>query len=209
MAFGTLLAFPGTSFVGPSNEQADKEAISTLYHKADEAYTRNDLQGVLAVYAPDWVAMDNQGHKLTLSEVSEATEKMWKPAPGVRYAWHLLTDLTSITISGDTAHVDASAQLDLVREDQGTYVHVRNIATGKDELIRTPSGWKVRRTELLTTRRLADGRPSAYAMSQLQHMRDMNAQLRGFNRSNNMSNCMYSNAMQAYDYWDREQRCSN
>lgn len=203
-ALALLLAcLPRPAFAADSGA-----AIAALYHHADVAFARNDLDGVFAAQAPDWVAVDQTGHQLSLAEARAATRHLWRQTPGTREAWRSLTDASAIQVAGDRATARGQTHIELVTVDRnGTVADVHQLSTFEDRWVRTPAGWRVERSHLLSTKRYGGGHPSAYVMGQLANMRRMNAMLRNFDSNVNFSNCMYSNGMQQYDYWDRQQRC--
>ena len=90
----------------------------------------------------------------------------------------------------------------------GNKGYVRDTDAFVETWIREKTRWRLSEARTLRHQRAAAGSPSPALMAQLDQMRTLNAQMRGFNAANNLSKCMHSNDLASLSLDEQRSRCS-
>lgn len=204
------IGFAALSFtVPPACAGEDQRAkIADAYRAIDEAVRHRDADAMVAALTPDFVQIQPGGTTRTLAELRDAAARQFHPA-NLRVYPEQDTNVRAIAISGDhaTARGTQQALVGLV-DAAGNAVAAREDATFEDRWVRTPAGWRLQRSHVLTAIRTSRTMPSPAMQQIIAQMHEQNEMLRRFGSNVSASNCYHSAGMQKYTPADREQMCS-
>ena len=157
VALCVLLAAVSASPIA-AQDTAVRAELEKLYARNNEAYMRNDLQGVMALRAPDFHSVGPDG---THRDRAGMELYMQGIMNGVRKWNELKITIDSLTLRGDTAFAQTSQYVDRMglRPDNQVH-HVQTWVQQREIWVRTSGKWLMWRVDQVRNqRRLIDGQP--------------------------------------------------
>ena len=135
--------------------QSVQKILEGRYEAVAKAIQKRDITIVAGMLTPDYVAVSPSGRKLPRSKVLQNFQ-LQANALG-RVSWPRHIDKLSVTGKAATAVVSGH----FTGYSLGKQSHkVELIATTQDTWVKTPSGWKMKTSKLVTNKVLFDGKPA-------------------------------------------------
>src|SRR6185369_7436803 len=115
--------------------------LERLYELNEKAFTRRDVDAVMALRAPDFHTVNAEGIRRDRDAMRQYTQGVIN---GVDRWIELTFHIDSLTVANDTAIAIVSQYLDRMglRPD-GKVHHVQTWVTQRETWITTPDGWKM------------------------------------------------------------------
>ncbi|PSB58273.1 nuclear transport factor 2 family protein [Chamaesiphon polymorphus] len=137
--------------------QADNNAkiqptIQTNYDRINAAFVRKDIKGATALFTPDYVNISPEGNKQNLSEFREHYNNLF-----TRFNIKLTSTKATIkTIDTNASGIDVAIE----QKTEGTVAGFNKIIinqTSRDSWLKTPQGWRLRQSKILTSQTTFNG----------------------------------------------------
>lgn len=138
---------------------ADKRAeqqIRAEYNKTIRYTKQKNVEGLLRQMTPDFLYKTKSGQVVNKQMVEMAIREQYAH---VKKVDKRTTTIKKMEIKGDTAVVTTAEEAVFTMMDvQGRPHKLRSIATTRDTWVKTPQGWKVKMTEILSEETFVDGK---------------------------------------------------
>jgi hypothetical protein len=127
-------------------------AIQTNYDRINAAFIRKDIKGATALFTPDYVSINPEGKKQTLSEFREQYDTLFK-----RFNIKLTSNKATIkNIDVNAGGIDVAID----QKTEGTVAGFNKLVidqTSRDSWLKTPQGWRLKQSKILTSKTTFNG----------------------------------------------------
>ncbi len=126
--------------------------IQTNYNQINAAFTSKDIKRATAYFTADYININSKGEKQNLQEFRTHYDNLFN-----RFKIELTSNkakIKNITIDADGIDVD------IEQRTEGTIAKINKIAieqTSKDRWMKTPQGWRLKQSKILTDRTTFNG----------------------------------------------------
>ena len=136
---------------------AVRKAISARYAASDAALRKKDAKALLAMITPDFTVKTAAGQTLTAKQLPALLQQEFAAIKEVKNTrWSIL----EFGVKGNVATVKMTQTLSGVFTGQDQKTHtLSSTNVSVDTWVRTPSGWKLRKSVELSEKTLVDGKP--------------------------------------------------
>jgi ketosteroid isomerase-like protein len=142
--------------IAPAHADANSKIqpqIQTNYNQINAAFVRRDIQGATALFTPDYVSINPEGEKQTLAEFREHYSNLF-----ARFNIKLTSNKATIkTIAVNSSGLDVAIE----QKTEGTIAGFNKIIinqTSRDSWLKTPQGWRLKQTKILTSQTTFNGK---------------------------------------------------
>ncbi len=157
LTLGMLLSFAPSILRADATADA-KTAIQSAYAKQTAAINKKDVQGVVAVYSPDYLAIGTNGRKnRTLAETKQQLAMLFTKGQNIKAT----QTIQKITVKGNQATVLVKEHAEFSLPDLQQKLH-RLISNSNAEDIWVKSGksnWLKKQSKTLSNKGTVDGIP--------------------------------------------------
>ncbi len=126
--------------------------IQTNYNQINAAFIRKDIKGATALFTQDYVSINPEGGKQTLTEFREHYNSLF-----TRFNIKLTSNKATIkTIDTNTGGIDVAIE----QKTEGTIAGFNKIVidqTSRDLWLKTPQGWRLKQSKILTSQTTFNG----------------------------------------------------
>jgi ketosteroid isomerase-like protein len=126
--------------------------IQTNYNQINAAFVRKDIKGATALFTPDYVSINPEGEKKTLAEFREHYNNLF-----TRFNIKLTSNKATIkNIDVNPSGIDVAIE----QKTEGTVAGTNKIVidqTSKDSWLKTPQGWRLKQSKILTSQTTFNG----------------------------------------------------
>jgi hypothetical protein len=126
--------------------------IQTNYDRINAAFIRKDIKGATALFTQDYVSINPEGGKKTLTEFREHYNNLF-----TRFNIKLTSNKATIkTIDTNTGSIDVAIE----QKTEGTIAGFNKIVidqTSRDLWLKTPQGWRLKQSKILTSQTTFNG----------------------------------------------------
>jgi SnoaL-like domain len=126
--------------------------IQTNYDRINAAFVRKDIQGATALFTPDYVSINPEGEKQNLSEFREHYSNLF-----TRFNIKLTSNKATIkNIDVNASGIDVAIE----QKTEGTVAGFNKIIinqTSRDSWLKTPQGWRLKQSKILTSQTTFNG----------------------------------------------------
>lgn len=126
--------------------------IQTNYNRINAAFIRKDIKGATALFTQDYVIINPEGEKQTLTEFREHYNNLF-----TRFNIKLTSNKATIkTIDTSTGGIDVAIE----QKTEGTIAGFNKIVidqTSRDLWLKTPQGWRLKQSKILTSQTTFNG----------------------------------------------------
>ena len=126
--------------------------IQTNYNQINAAFVRKDIKGATALFTPDYVSINPEGEKQTLAEFREHYNNLF-----TRFNIKLTSNKATIkNIDVNASGIDVAIE----QKTEGTVAGSNKIIinqTSKDSWLKTPQGWRLKQSKILTSQTTFNG----------------------------------------------------
>ena len=126
--------------------------IQTNYNQINAAFVRRDIKGATAFFTPDYVNTDPDGKKQTLAEFREHYNNLF-----TRFNIKLTSNKATIkNIDVNPIGIDVAIE----QKTEGTVAGFNKIIinqTSRDSWLKTPQGWRLKESKILTSKTTFNG----------------------------------------------------
>jgi hypothetical protein len=152
-----LTALISVTIVAVTPAQADINAkvqpiIQTNYNQINAAFIRKDIKGATALFTTDYISINPEGGKQTLTEFREHYNNLF-----TRFNIQLTSNKATIkTIDTNTGGLDVAIE----QKTEGTIAGFNKIVinqTSRDSWLKTPQGWRLKQSKILTSQTTFNG----------------------------------------------------
>jgi ketosteroid isomerase-like protein len=134
------------------NNSKIQPTIQTNYDRINAAFVRKDIQGATALFTPDYVSISPKGEKQTLAEFREHYNNLF-----TRFNIKLTSNKATIkTIDSSGSGIDVAIE----QKTEGTVAGFNKIVinqTSRDSWMKTPQGWRLKQSKILTSQTTFNG----------------------------------------------------
>ncbi len=127
--------------------------IQTNYNQINAAFVRKDIKGATALFTPDYVSINPEGEKQTLSEFREHYNNLF-----TRFNIKLTANKATIkTIDVSANSLDVAIE----QKTEGTIAGFNKLVidqTSRDSWLKTPQGWRLKQSKILTSQTTFNGK---------------------------------------------------
>ena len=151
------IALISVAIVAIAPAQADinsnvQPIIQTNYNRINAAFIRKDIKGATALFTRDYVIINPEGEKQTLTEFREHYNNLF-----TRFNIKLTSNKATIkTIDTSTGGIDVAIE----QKTEGTIAGFNKIVidqTSRDLWLKTPQGWRLKQSKILTSQTTFNG----------------------------------------------------
>jgi ketosteroid isomerase-like protein len=139
--------------VQAENNATIQPAIQTSYNKINAAFVRKDIQGATALFTSDYVSISPEGNKQTLTEFREHYHNLFN-----RFNIKLTSNKATIkNIDVNASGIDVAIE----QKTEGTIAGANKIVidqTSRDSWLKTPQGWRLKQSKILTSQTTFNGK---------------------------------------------------
>lgn len=139
--------------VRAENNATIQPAIQTNYNKINAAFVRKDIKGATALFTPDYVSISPEGDKKTLTEFREHYNNLFN-----RFNIKLTSNKATIkNIDVNASGIDVAIE----QKTEGTIAGSNKIVidqTSRDSWLKTPQGWRLKQSKILTSQTTFNGK---------------------------------------------------
>jgi SnoaL-like domain len=127
--------------------------IQTNYNQINAAFIRKDIKGATALFTPDYVSINPEGEKQTLAEFRDHYNNLF-----TRFNIKLTSNkatIKNIDIKGSGLDVA------IEQKTEGTIAGFNKIVinqTSRDSWLKTPQGWRLKQSKILTSQTTFNGK---------------------------------------------------
>lgn len=135
-----------------------RKAIQACYDKTDAATARKDINGTTSFFTADYVYVDNMGQNFDAARLRKQILAGYKGIASIQPK----STIKTLTLKGNsaTANLHEVAHLLVVDpHDPSKTIRVDLDVTAQDLWIKTPNGWRVKKSKVMTYKQLIDGKP--------------------------------------------------
>lgn len=129
-----------------------KPAIQTNYDRINAAFIRKDIKEATALFTPDYVSIDPEGKKQNLAEFREHYNTLFK-----RFNIKLTSNKATIkNIDPIAGGIDVAIE----QKTEGTIAGFNKLEiaqTSRDSWLKTPQGWRLKQSKILTSQTTFNG----------------------------------------------------
>ena len=126
--------------------------IQTNYNQINAAFIRKDIKGATALFTTDYISINPEGEQQTLTEFREHYNNLF-----TRFNIQLTSNKATIkTIDTNTGGLDVAIE----QKTEGTIAGFNKIVinqTSRDSWLKTPQGWRLKRSKILTSQTTFNG----------------------------------------------------
>jgi hypothetical protein len=126
--------------------------IQTNYNQINAAFVRHDITGATALFTPDYVSINPEGAKQNLAEFREHYNNLF-----TRFNIKLTSNKATIkNIDVNARGVDVAIE----QKTEGTVAGFNKIIinqTSRDSWLKTPQGWRLKESKILTSKTTFNG----------------------------------------------------
>jgi Domain of unknown function (DUF4440) len=127
--------------------------IQTNYNSINAAFIRKDIKGATVYFAPDYVNINQKGEKLTLEEFRTHYDNLFS-----RFNIKLTSNKATIkNIAVNADGIDVSID----QRTEGTIAGFNKIVisqTSSDRWMKTPQGWRLKQSKIITNQTTFNGK---------------------------------------------------
>ncbi len=127
--------------------------IQTNYNQINAAFVRKDIKGATAYFTPDYVSINSKGEKQTLEEFRTHYDNLFN-----RFSIKLTSNKATIkNIIVKPEGIDVAIE----QRTEGTIAGINKIIidqTSSDIWMKTPQGWRLKQSKILTSKTTFNGR---------------------------------------------------
>ena len=135
------------------NNSKIQPLIQTNYNQINAAFVRKDIKGATALFTPDYVSINPEGEKQTLSEFRDHYNNLF-----TRFNIKLTSNQATIkNINVNTSGLDVAIE----QKTEGTIAGFNKIIinqTSRDLWLKTPQGWRLKQSKILTSQTTFNGK---------------------------------------------------
>jgi ketosteroid isomerase-like protein len=142
---------------GAMTEDTVRQELQAAYARVGEAYRAKDAAALMQMVAPGFTQRMPDGQVIGAAEAQAALGEWFATTDAVtRYA----VRIGAVAVTGDEARADIAEDVTTTFADPGGASHERvQSNTAAATWVRTPDGWRIRRTEYQTAKLTEDGQP--------------------------------------------------
>jgi hypothetical protein len=153
----TLTALISVAILAVTPAQADinsnvQPIIQTNYDRINAAFIRKDIKGATALFTTDYITINPEGGQQTLTEFREHYNNLF-----TRFNIQLTSNKATIkTIDSNADGLDVAIE----QKTEGTIAGFNKIVinqTSRDSWLKTPQGWRLKRSKILTSQTTFNG----------------------------------------------------
>jgi ketosteroid isomerase-like protein len=151
----TMLASVAIVTIQPTHAENNvkiKAIVQTNYNLINAAFVRKDIKGATALFTPDYVSINPEGQKQTLEEFRSYYDNLLN-----KFNIKLTSNKTVIKdIVVNSTGVDVAIE----QSTEGTIAGSNKIAidqTSRNLWIKTPQGWRLKQSKILTNQTTFNG----------------------------------------------------
>jgi hypothetical protein len=126
--------------------------IQTSYNQINAAFVRRDIKGATAFFTTDYVSINPEGEKQNLTEFREHYNNLF-----TRFNIKLTSNKATIkNIDVNASGVDVAIE----QKTEGTVAGFNKIIinqTSRDSWLKTPQGWRLKESKILTSKTTFNG----------------------------------------------------
>ena len=126
--------------------------IQTNYNQINAAFVRRDIKGATALFTPDYVSINPEGGKQNLTEFREHYNNLF-----TRFNIKLTSNKATIkNIDVKASGIDVAIE----QKTEGTVAGFNKIVidqTSRDSWLKTPQGWRLKESKILTSKTTFNG----------------------------------------------------
>jgi SnoaL-like domain len=127
--------------------------IQTNYNQINAAFIRRDIKGATALFTPDYVSINPEGEKQTLAQFREHYNNLFS-----RFNIKLTSNKATIkTLDVNAGNLDVAIE----QKTEGTIAGFNKIIinqTSRDSWLKTPQGWRLKQSKILTSQTTFNGK---------------------------------------------------
>jgi ketosteroid isomerase-like protein len=135
------------------NKAKIQPVIQTNYNQINAAFVRKDIASATALFTPDYVSINPEGQKQTLAEFREHYNNLF-----TRFNIKLTSNKATIkSIDVSTEGIDVAIE----QKTEGTVAGSNKIVidqTSRDSWLKTPQGWRLKQSKILTSQTTFNGK---------------------------------------------------
>lgn len=127
--------------------------IQTNYNQINAAFVRKDINAATALFTPDYVSISPEGQKKTLVEFREHYNNLF-----TRFNIKLTSNKATIK---NIAVNDSGIDVAIEQKTEGTIAGANKIIidqTSRDSWLKTPQGWRLKQSKILTNQTTFNGK---------------------------------------------------
>ncbi len=150
----TICALRVLAAPAPSNAESE---LRVIYKNTEKAFFRRDAKAVIALETPDYRTKNNIGEITTKSRADINLREFMKSVASFR---KVKFEVIGVTTFGNKAmipqrqHIDATLRYPGIRKT----AHLVNDSLFHDTWIKTPRGWRIQLSHLMSSKTSVDGR---------------------------------------------------
>jgi ketosteroid isomerase-like protein len=148
MSVAIVTIQPGHAEINPKIQPT----IQTNYNQINAAFVRRDINGATALFTPDYVSINPKGGKQTLAEFREHYNNLF-----TRFNIKLTSNKATIkNIDVNASGIDVAIE----QKTEGTVAGFNKIIinqTSRDSWLKTPQGWRLKESKILTSQTTFNG----------------------------------------------------
>ena len=148
----------GFGVAARGDDKAVREELTRDYAKVSAAFKAKDMKTINDFMTPDFVLKQQNGTTKTRAEVNvDFMRQMMALESG---DWK--RSITKLTVTGDKATVLVDGNFDGVMKNPQKPDEKHRFtqdAKGRDTWVKTPAGWRIKGSEVLSMKMLMDGKP--------------------------------------------------
>jgi ketosteroid isomerase-like protein len=139
--------------VRSENNAPIQPTIQINYNKINAAFVRKDIQAATALFTPDYVSISPEGDKKNLTEFREHYNNLFN-----RFNIKLTSNKATIkNIDVNASGIDVAIE----QKTEGTIAGSNKIVidqTSRDSWLKTPQGWRLKQSKILTSQTTFNGK---------------------------------------------------
>ncbi|WP_373542164.1 nuclear transport factor 2 family protein [Chamaesiphon sp.] len=152
-----LTVLISAAIVAVTPAQADVKSkvqpiIQTNYNQINAAFIRKDIKGATALFTADYISINPDGGKQTLTEFREHYNNLF-----TRFNIQLTSNKATIkAIDTNTGGIDVAID----QKTEGTIAGFNKIVinqTSRDSWLKTPQGWRLKQSKILNSQTTFNG----------------------------------------------------
>ncbi len=151
----TALLVVGIVTIAPVQADTNSKVqpiIQTNYNQINAAFIRKDIKGATALFTADYISINPEGEKQTLTEFREHYNNLF-----TRFNIQLTSNKATIkNIDTNTGGLDVAIE----QKTEGTIAGFNKIVinqTSRDSWLKTPQGWRLKQSKILTSQTTFNG----------------------------------------------------
>jgi SnoaL-like domain len=135
------------------NNSKIQPLLQTNYDRINAAFVRKDIQGATALFTPDYVNINPEGEKKTLAQFRDHYNNLFN-----RFNIKLTSNKATIkNINASASSLDVA----IAQKTEGTIAGSNKIIidqTSRDSWLKTPQGWRLKQSKILTSQTTFNGK---------------------------------------------------